>query len=141
VSSEAAHADRTRRLHHRRNDRGAVVAQVVVAIPLLIMVPMLIVQVALWAYAAHAAQAAATQALDNARAVGGSNSSGQAEARQILDQLTSNTLHDPHVAVRRTASTVTVTITGTTETIVPGFHMTVSAHASGPVEAFTPDTP
>jgi hypothetical protein len=105
------------------------------------MVPMLIVQVALWAFAAHAAQAAASQALDTARVLGGSNSSGQAEATQILDQLTSNTLHDPHVSVQRTATTVTVTITGTTETIVPGFHMTVRAHASGPIEAFTPDTP
>jgi hypothetical protein len=123
------------------DDRGAVAAQIVVAIPLLVMVPMLIVQVAIWAFAAHAAQAAASQALDTARDLDGSNISGQAEARQILDQLTSNTLHDPRVVVQRTATTVTVTITGSTETIVPGFHMTVRAHASGPVEAFTPDTP
>ena len=122
-------------------DRGAVAAQVVVAIPLLVIVPMLIVQVALWAFAAHAAQAAASQALDTARTLGGSNISGQAEATQILDQLTSNTLHDPHVTVQRTATAVIVTITGTSETIVPGFHLTVRAQASGPIEAFTPDTP
>ena len=136
--STARHA---RREHRTPRDRGAVAAQVVVAIPLLVMVPMLIVQVALWAFAAHAAQAAASQALDTARVVGGSNSSGQGEATQILDQLTSNTLHDPHVTVQRTATMVTVTITGTSETIVPGFHLTVHAHASGPIEAFTPDTP
>ena len=136
--SAAGHA---RREPRTSRDRGAVAAQVVVAIPLLAMLPMLIVQVALWAFAAHAAQAAASQALDTARVVGGSNSSGQAEATQILDQLTSNTLHDPHVTVQRTATTVTVTIMGTSETIVPGFHMTVHVHASGPIETFTPDTP
>jgi hypothetical protein len=120
---------------------GSVAAQTVVAIPLLIMLPMLIVQVALWAFAAHTAQAAASQALDAARVLSGTSRTGQAEANQILNQLTSGTLHNVHILVQRTARTVSVTITGTTETIVPGMHLSVHAHASGPVEIFTPDTP
>ena len=130
--------DRGAQRRRAGRERGSVAAQTVVAIPLLVMLPMLIVQVAIWAFAAHTAQAAASQTLDETRVITGTSSTGQAEARQILDQLTSHTLHDVHIVVQRSARTVSVTITGTTETIVPGMHLSVHAYAFGPVETFTP---
>lgn len=116
-------------------------AQVVVAIPLLVMLPLMIIQFTLWAFAAHAAQAAAAQALNAARVAGATASSGQLEAHQVLDQLASGPLTSRKVTVTRTADTVSVTITGSSESIVPGLHLRVHAEASGPVEIFTPGVP
>lgn len=112
-----------------------------IAIPLLVMLVLLIVQFALAAYAEHIAQGAADQALDTARTVGGTNTGGQAEAQAVLAQLATGPLNHPQVDVTRDATTVTVTITGTAENLVPGFTLHVHAEASGPIEAFTPDTP
>jgi len=113
----------------------------VIAIPLLVMLVLLIVQFALAAYAEHIAQGAADQALDTSRTMGGTDADGQTQAQAVLAQLATGPLTHPRVSVTRDATTVTVTITGTTEQLVPGFTLGVHAEASGPIEAFTPDTP
>lgn len=131
-----------RRVSARQDgERGSVAAQVVIAIPLLVMLVLLIVQFALAAYAEHIAQGAADQALDIARVFNATDADGQAQAQAVLTQLATGPLAHPIVSVTRTASTVTVTITGTAESLVPGFTLRVHAEASGPIETFTPDTP
>lgn len=122
-------------------ERGSVAAQVVIAIPLLVMLVLLIVQFALAAYAEHIAQGAADQALDTARTLNATNADGQDQAQAVLTQLATGPLTHPVVNVTRDATTVTVTITGSAETLVPGLSLRVHAEASGPVETFTPDTP
>ncbi len=122
-------------------ERGSVAAQVVIAIPLLVMLVLLIVQFALAAYAEHIAQGAAGQALDTARVVNATDADGQAQAQAVLAQLATGPLNHPQVNVTRDATTVTVTITGTAENLVPGFTLHVHAEASGPIETFIPDTP
>lgn len=122
-------------------ERGSVAAQVVIAIPLLVMLVLLIVQFALAAYAEHIAQGAADQALNTARTLNATNADGQAQAQAVLAQLATGPLTHPTVSVTRDATTVTVTITGTAENLVPGFTLRVHAEASGPIETFTPDTP
>lgn len=122
-------------------ERGSVAAQVVIAIPLLVMVVLLIVQFALAAYAEHIAQGAADQALDTARALNATDADGQAQAQAVLAQLATGPLTHPIVSVTRDASTVTVIITGVAENLVPGFTLRVHAEASGPIEAFIPETP
>jgi Flp pilus assembly protein TadG len=118
-------------------DEGSVAAQVVIAAPLLMMLPLLIVQAALWAFATHAAQAAADQALDAARVTNATTTAGTTAAAQVLDQLATGPLSDRTVTVSKTATTVTVTVTGSVESILPGTHLSVSARASGPIEQFT----
>jgi Flp pilus assembly protein TadG len=122
-------------------ERGSVAAQVVIAIPLLVLLVLLIVQFALAAYAEHIAQGAADQALDTSRTMGGTDADGQTQAQAVLAQLATGPLTHPIVSVTRDATTVTVTITGTAETLVPGFTLRVHAEASGPIETFAPDTP
>ncbi len=122
-------------------DRGSVAAQVVIAIPLLVMLVLLIVQFALAAYAEHIAQGAAGQALDTARTLGGTDTDGQTEAHAVLAQLATGPLTHPRVSVTRDATTVTVTITGTAENLVPGPTLHVHAEAAGPIEEFRADTP
>lgn len=122
---------------NRDGDRGAVAAQALFAILVLAFTAVAIVQVALAAYANHIAQGAADQALDEARILGGTTTDGQTEAEHVLTQLATGPLEDAHVRVTRTATTVTVTITGHAERIWLGPALPVHASASGPIEQFT----
>lgn len=121
-------------------DGGAVAAQVVVALPLLVLLPLLTVQLALTTYARGVAQAAAAQALDATRLSGATSRDGQTRAHQVLTQLLGHSplLTHTAVVVTRTREIASVRITGISETVVPGLHVTIHADASGPVETTTP---
>jgi hypothetical protein len=86
----------------------------------------------------QAAQAAASLALATAREQNGTATAGQAAAADELAQLTT-ALHDPAIDVQRSATEVTVTITGTVTTLL-GITEHVSVSAAGPVDRFEPDT-
>jgi hypothetical protein len=86
----------------------------------------------------QAAQAAASIALATAREQNGSAAAGQAAADAELRQLTT-ALHDPSVDVQRSATEVTVTITGTVTTVL-GITQTINVMAAGPVDRFTSNT-
>jgi Flp pilus assembly protein TadG len=125
-----------------RGDRGAGAAEIVIAVPLLMLLILLIVQFAIWAHASSVAQATAEEALAAARVQGGSAAAGQQRAAQVLGQIGSSVLISPHVSVTRTAGTATVQITGTAEEVlpVPGLTFPVHITVTGPVERFVPAT-
>jgi Flp pilus assembly protein TadG len=120
-----------------RDDRGAATTQIVIATPVLLFMLLVIVQFAIWSQATHVAQAAASQALEATRVAGGTSATGQTEAQNVLDQLDTGPLSGSTVHVTRTATTATVSITGTAESIVPFLHLPVHAEASGDTEQFT----
>lgn len=120
-------------------DRGAATAEFVIAVPLLMLMLLFVPQAAVWYHATHVAQAAANRALDAAAADGGSAALGQTVGEETLTALGSGVLHDTHITVTRTATSVRVDIEGTAETIVPGIHWRVHATVAGPVERFVPD--
>ena len=125
-----------------RGDRGAGAAEIVIAVPLLMLLILLIVQFAIWAHASSVAQATAEEALAAARVQGGSAAAGQQRAAQVLGQIGSSVLISPHISVTRTAGTATVQITGTAEEVlpVPGLTFPVHITVTGPVERFVPAT-
>jgi hypothetical protein len=114
--------------------RGSVSAELVVTVPVLLLMLMLIAQFALWAHATHIAQAAASQALAAARVHGASAAEGEATARDVLTQLGSGPLHDPHLTITRGPQQCTVEITGDTVSVVPLLVLPVRARAAGPTE-------
>jgi len=128
------------RLLRLRGERGSVSAELVVAMPLLLLLILLVAQFALWAHATHIAQAAAAQGLAAARVTGGTTTSGASAADQILTQLGKGPLHDPRVAVTRDPQQATVRVTGTATSVVPFLHLRVHGEATGPVEVFRPAT-
>jgi Flp pilus assembly protein TadG len=136
----AARRHRWRRLRGC-SDRGAGAAEVVIAVPLLMLLILAIVQFALWAHASEVAQAAAEEALAAARVQGNSAAAGQQRARQVLGQIGSAVLISPQVSVARTVGTVTVQITATAEQVLPVFRLPVHVTVTGPVERFVPDLP
>jgi Flp pilus assembly protein TadG len=105
--------------------------------PLLLLVLMGIVQCSLIVHAHHVAQAVAARAVDTAREQGGSDAAGAADGRGLLASLGTRALGDPQVAVQRTQSTVTATVTGQVTGIVPFWRPKITAHAAGPVERLT----
>lgn len=131
---------RMRRPGPRRGDRGAGAAELVIAVPLLMLLILLIVQFAIWAHASSVAQATAEEALAATRVQGGSAAAGQQRAAQVLSQVGRSVLVSPQVSVTRTAATATVQITGTAEEVlpVPGLAFPVRITVTGPVERFVP---
>jgi Flp pilus assembly protein TadG len=123
-----------------RADRGAGAAEVVIAVPLLMLLILAIVQFAVWAHALAVAQATAEEALAAARVQGSSAAAGQQRAQQVLGQIGGATLVAPQVSVTRTADSTTVQITATAEHVIPFFTMPVHVTVTGPVERFVPDT-
>jgi Flp pilus assembly protein TadG len=126
----------------RRGDRGAGAAEVVIAVPLLMLIILVIVQFAVWEHAVSVAQATAQEALAAARVQGGSAAAGQQRAAQVLGAVGSAVLVHPQVSVARTAVTATVQIHATAERVVPfpGLSLPVTVTVTGPVERFVPDT-
>ena len=131
------------RLHLlRRDDQGAGAAEVVIAVPLLMLIILLIVQFAIWEHAVSVAQATAQEALAAARVQGGSAAAGQQRAGQVLGQIGSAVLVGPQIAVTRTDASVTVQVHATAERVIPlpGLSFPVTVTVSGPVERFVPET-
>ena len=127
-----------RRTDGRERERGSGTAATVVVMGLLGLLIIGMVQYAADIHGQQAAQAAASIALATAREQNGSAAAGQAAAASELAQLTT-ALHDPSVDVQRSATEVTVTITGTVTTVL-GITQHVSVSAAGPVDRFTTNT-
>ena len=119
----------------RLDERGS--AELVVATPLLLLLILVVIQFALFEHASQVAQTAAAEALASTRTDGATTSSGQTEAQvdpprrgraACFSTRRSRSPAPPRVA--------TVTVTGTTEAVLPFLHLPVHATSSGPVERF-----
>jgi Flp pilus assembly protein TadG len=120
----------------RRDERGAVTAELVLAVPGLLLLVLLVAQFAIWAHATHIAQAAASQALSAARVHRASSAEGQAQATAVLGQLGAGPLKNPHAVVNRGPEQSAVEITGRAVPVVPFLDLPVRARATGPTERF-----
>lgn len=117
----------------RRNDRGAVTAQVAV-LPAVLVLFFAVVQISLWFYARSVATTAARHGLDAARVEAGSEGDGEATARQFLGQV--GGLRSSGVVVSRGAEEATVTVTGEAVNVLPFFSAPITVTLDAPVERF-----
>ena len=118
----------------RRDERGAVAAELVIATPLLLLLIMGVIQFALWQHAEHIASAVAQQGVAVGRLQGETAAAGKNEAQSVLDQLGSTVLVGSNITATRTNVTTTVTVTGHAESIIGLFSLPVKAVAAGPTE-------
>jgi len=121
----------------RGNDDGYNILEFMLTFVALIFITMIVIQFALLWHARHVAQAAAQDALDTASDYQSSAAAGQADGYAYLHQVAPTLVADPQVNVTRTATTVTVDVSGHVLSIGP-FQLTVHETASGPVERGTP---
>ena len=125
--------------HRPADDRGAVASELVIAVPVLLLLVLTVVQFAVAEHARHVAQAVAVHAATTARVQGGTGAGGEAAGRQLLQQL-GTTLTGATIEVRRDTDRVTVTVTGSAETVVPGVRLPIRITSSAPVERLNPAT-
>jgi Flp pilus assembly protein TadG len=121
-------------------DDGSGTLEFVILIPVLLLVLFGITQGAFWYHARNLALAAATEGLQTARTEQGTPAKGEQAATSFLAR--AGGLDTSTVAIDKTPTTVTVTVTGTAPSILPGLmNLSVSQTATGPVERFTGGTP
>lgn len=119
------------------DEAGYNIVEFMLTFVVLIVITMILIQFALLWHARHVAQAAAQDALRTASDYQSSASAGQSDGYDYLRQVAPHLVLSPHVTVTRSATTVTVEVTGGVVSVGP-FHLTVRESASGPVERRSP---
>lgn len=125
----------SRRCH---DDRGSATTELVIATPALLLLILVSVHLGLWFHAGNLVEAAAEEGARGARVQGATDDDGRARATQMLDELGSSVVTDRTISVSRSATTVTVSITGHAPAVIPGLVLDVSATARSPIEVFRP---
>lgn len=105
--------------------------------PVVLLVIMLAFHFALFLHAAQIAEAGAQEAVEAAQGELATAADGRAAAQALMVEL--GALRGHRVAVDRTATTVTATVTGRAQQVVPGLPADITARAEGPVERFVPE--
>lgn len=112
--------------------------QLVILLPALFAVMFLGMQAALFYHARSVAIAAAEEGARAAGAESGTQSAGVAAADAfVADAGGDDVLSDVSVTTDRTATTVTVTVTGHSLSVIPGWTLRVEQTASLPTERIT----
>ena len=99
----------------------------------MIVLTFAVIQVGLVFHARSLAHAAATQGVNAARAYGATDEAGRLKAQAFLDQAGTG-LRNQAVTVRRSGNDVTVTVTGTAISVLPGLTFRIEQSAHGSVE-------
>ena len=123
-----------RRARRTRDERGALSIEFLLVISALILVFVLMLQYAVKAHAHRVAEAAAEEALAATAAYDGTAASGEQAGNHALSDL--GGLSKTTVAVTRTATTASVTVTGDVEQLIPFVPVNVTVRLEGPIEKF-----
>jgi Flp pilus assembly protein TadG len=115
------------------SERGSQTVEAIIVLPVLFGIFFLIVQGAVWLHAGNIAQAAASSAYNSARLYDAGAADGVA-AGTATSQQAGSILTAAEVAVDRSATTVTVTVSGNAPTLIPGWDTRVERTVSGPTE-------
>ena len=122
------------RLRRRsENDRGSTTVEFVVLVPLMVLLLMVVVQFGVYFHTRAVVTTAARQGADNARTFDGTTEAGDAATTQFLDQ-SAGALRDRTISVERTATEVTVTVTGEVTSLIPFAVFPLTITVSAPVE-------
>lgn len=137
----AGHPGMRRELRCRgrwRNERGSASIQLMVLLPVMFLVMFTGMQAALYYHARAVAIAAAQEGAREAGSENGTRESGLNAARDFVgDAGGSGVLTGPQVSGSRSATTATVTVTGQSLSVIPGWKVTITQSSTVPVERLT----
>ncbi|MFC6706503.1 TadE family protein [Flexivirga alba] len=131
---------RTRLVHRvgAERERGSSSIQMIVFLPALFTVMFLGMQAALWFHARSVAIAAAQEGARTAGAQNGTAGAGISDAASFVsDAGGSDVLAGVHVSGSRSGNQATVTVSGSSMSVIPGWTITVHQSATVPVERLT----
>ncbi len=121
----------------RGEDRGSAALSAAILGLVLLLLPMMLLQAAMYFHSRSVAASAGRHGLEATRVAAGSPGAGEAAAQQYLAQA-GGPLTGTGVAATRSDTTATVTVTGDVTSVVPGIALDVSVTVTGPVERFEP---
>lgn len=123
----------------RGDDRGSSPVQMAIIMPLAVLFTLCILQGFMWAYARHAANAAARDGLEVGRMYEATPADGAAHAREALDRYAGDFLTQRTVSTAgSSADAVEIRVHGTAISMIPGIDgFQINAVAAGPVERWT----
>ena len=125
------------RAHRGRGEEGF--ADFVICLPVFFLLVLVGIQFALWSHAAHLARAAAEQGSQVASGYGSSQSAGTQAAYQFIDTTGPGTLTGAAVSTTTVSGGVAqVTVTGRAQSLIPWFHLSVSATSDAPIQEYRP---
>lgn len=122
-----------RRTHPARSERGSASVQMVVIMPLLFGIAFTGLQAGLYFYGRSTAMSAAASAARAGAAEHGTLESCRQAAAAFIAQL-GDVLTNPRIDCGRTGDTVTVVVSGTTLSVIPGWTPWVEQRAARPME-------
>lgn len=126
------------RRHARRDQRGSVSIELVILLPALFALMFLGMQAALFYHARTVAIAAAQEGARATGAENGRESDGITAASEFVSSAGGNdVLTQTAVSSERTLTTATVTVTGFSLSVIPGWKVRITQSASVPVERLT----
>lgn len=117
-------------------ERGFGTLEAVIAIPVVVMLTMLVIQVVMIYHARNVTQAAAADGLRVARGYQATAVQGETAAEQYLASVAPKLLDHPHCHVRRGRTTVLIVCDASVASVVPFGSYTVTEQAHGSVERF-----
>lgn len=121
-----------------RGERGSVSIELVILLPALFALMFLGMQAALFYHARTTAIAAAQEGARAAGSEHGRLSDGTAAATAFIDEAGGDgVLQNTSTTVSRTATIATVTVTGFSLSVIPGWHVRITQTATVPVERLT----
>jgi TadE-like protein len=129
--------DRIRTRARRRHDRGSAALSAAILAGLLILLPMLLIQAAMYFHSRSVAASAARHGLEATRVAFGSETAGTVAAQDYLDQA-GGPLVNTSVAASRSPTVASVTVSGDVSSVIPALAFPVTVTVSGPVERFEP---
>lgn len=116
---------------------GSTTVEIAIILPALMVVVLVAVQLCLWAFADEAVQSVASHAAVVSAGLGGTVESGRQAGQSAAAQLVGPVVTDPTVAVVPLAGgQVQATATGSVESILPWWHLTVNAVRTSVVQKF-----
>lgn len=120
-------------------DEGSTAVELAIVTPIVFMLVLLVAQFALFIHARQVVTAAAQQGMRSERlsTVGGGQ--GQSTSLAFAGRLGGKAVTGVSAHVDRSRDTVTVTVTGQGQSILPWMHLSVTGTSSGPVEQWTGD--
>jgi Flp pilus assembly protein TadG len=128
----------SRHWHGRRGERGSVSIELVILLPALFALMFLGMQAALFYQARTTAIAAAQEGARAAGAQHGLTSDGIAAANAFINEAGGDgVLQNTSTTVSRTPTIATVTVTGFSLSVIPGWHVRITQTATVPVERLT----
>ncbi|EGD43992.1 putative membrane protein [Nocardioidaceae bacterium Broad-1] len=121
----------------QQDERGSASIELIILLPALFAIMFLGMQAALYYEARTLAIAAAQEGARAAGAENGTSAEGNRAARSYLADAGGDALEGARTRASRTATSASVTVTGHSLSVVPGWHLRVTQSASVATERVT----